>query len=98
MTGGPSYRGDAECNRSTSCGQAASGDLLPREFPPCGTVHHYFQAWQNFGVWIHLNPALRTGPSSCRTGSLSIGGDHGWPIVKTTERGGARGFRRAKAS
>src|SRR5207344_2899975 len=23
--------------------------------------------------------ALRAGPSSCRTGSLSIGGDHGWP-------------------
>ena len=21
--------------------------LLPREFPPCGTVYHYFQAWQN---------------------------------------------------
>src|SRR5271165_7642929 len=20
--------------------------LLPREFPPCGTVYHYFQAWQ----------------------------------------------------
>src|ERR1700732_178243 len=32
---------------------------------------------------------LRAGPSSCRTGSLSIGGDHGWPSVKTTERGGA---------
>ena len=24
--------------------------LLPREFPPCGTVCHYFQAWQNSGV------------------------------------------------
>ena len=23
---------------------------------------------------------LRAGPSSCRTASLSIGGDHGWPI------------------
>jgi putative transposase len=20
--------------------------LLPREFPPCGTVYHYFRAWQ----------------------------------------------------
>jgi putative transposase len=27
--------------------------LLPREFPPCGTVYHYFQAWQNSGVWVH---------------------------------------------
>ena len=25
--------------------------LLPREFPPFGTVYHYFQAWQNSGVW-----------------------------------------------
>jgi hypothetical protein len=24
--------------------------LLPREFPPWGTVYHYFQAWQNSGV------------------------------------------------
>ena len=23
--------------------------LLPREFPPYGTVYHYFQAWQNSG-------------------------------------------------
>ena len=23
--------------------------LLPREFPPCGTVYHYFQAWQKIG-------------------------------------------------
>ena len=29
--------------------------LLPREFPPCGTVYHYFQAWQNSGVWVHLH-------------------------------------------
>src|ERR1700676_4258670 len=24
--------------------------LLPREFPPCGTVYHYFQAWQKTPV------------------------------------------------
>jgi putative transposase len=66
--------------------------LLPREFPPCGTVYHYFQAWQNSGVCPSTSRALRAGPSSCRTGSLSIGGDHGWSIVKLTERGGARGF------
>src|SRR5271163_337767 len=32
--------------------------LLPREFPPCGTVYHYFQAWQNSGVWVHLHRML----------------------------------------
>src|SRR3984893_10024990 len=55
--------------------------LLPREFPPCGTVYHYFQAWQNSGVWVHLHRVLyEQGPSSGRTVRLSIGGDHGWPI------------------
>src|SRR5271165_5117145 len=53
--------------------------LLPREFPPCGTVYHYFQAWQNSCGSIYIE-SLRAGPSSCRTGSLSIGGDHGWAI------------------
>jgi putative transposase len=32
--------------------------LLPREFPPFGTVYHYFQAWQNSGVWVHLHRVL----------------------------------------
>jgi putative transposase len=32
--------------------------LLPREFPPCGTVYHYFRAWQNSGVWVHLHRVL----------------------------------------
>ena len=32
--------------------------LLPREFPPCGTVYHYFQAWQNSGVWVYLHRVL----------------------------------------
>ena len=32
--------------------------LLPREFPRCGTVYHYFQAWQNSGVWVHLHRVL----------------------------------------
>jgi putative transposase len=32
--------------------------LLPRELPPWGTVYHYFQAWQNAGVWVHLHRVL----------------------------------------
>ena len=32
--------------------------LLPREFAPCGTVYHYFQAWRNSGVWVHLHRVL----------------------------------------
>ena len=32
--------------------------LLPREFPPFGTVYHYFPAWQNSGMWVHLHRVL----------------------------------------
>jgi putative transposase len=51
--------------------------LLPREFPPCGTVYHYFQAWQNSGVWVHLHRVLyEQARRHAGRGSLSIGGDH----------------------
>src|ERR1700737_611157 len=77
----------------TSCGQAASGDLLPREFPPCGTVYHYFQAWQNSGAWVHLHRVLYeqarrdAGRAACPSVVIMDG-----QSVKTTERGGTRGF------
>src|SRR5208283_1367302 len=67
--------------------------LLPREFPPCGTVYHYFQAWQNSGVWVHLHRVLYeqarrdTGRAACPSVVIMDG-----QSVKTTERGGARGF------
>jgi putative transposase len=55
--------------------------LLPREFPPWGTVYHYFQTWQNSGVWVHLHRVLyRAGSSQFWTGNLSIDDDYGWPI------------------
>src|SRR5271166_1645802 len=67
--------------------------LLPREFPPCGTVYHYFQAWQNSGVWVHLHRVLyeqarrHAGRAACPSAIIMDG-----QSVKTTERGGARGF------
>jgi putative transposase len=73
---------------------------LPREFPPCGTVYHYFQAWQNFGVWVHLHRAhyeqarRHAGRAACPPMVIMDG-----QSVKTTERCGARGFdahKRAK--
>ena len=36
--------------------------------------------------------ALRAGPPSCRTGSLSIGGDYGWPIGQDDGTWRLRGF------
>src|SRR5258705_13556974 len=32
--------------------------MLPREFPPWGTVYHYFQGWQSSGVWVQLHRVL----------------------------------------
>jgi putative transposase len=67
--------------------------LLPREFPPCGTVYHYFQAWQDSGVWVHLHRVLYeqarrdAGRAACPSVVIMDG-----QSVKTTERGGARGF------
>ena len=33
--------------------------LLPREFPPWKTVHHYFRIWRIDGTWKRLHGALR---------------------------------------
>src|SRR5208337_5270816 len=60
---------------------------------PCGTVYHYFQAWQNSGAWVHLHRVLYeqarrdAGRAACPSVVIMDG-----QSVKTTERGGARGF------
>ena len=33
--------------------------LLPHDFPPWKTVHHYFRMWRIDGTWEQLNAALR---------------------------------------
>jgi len=64
--------------------------LLPREFPPWGTVYRYFQAWQNCGVWVHLHRTLyeqarrHAGREACPSVVILDG-----QSVKTTVRGGA---------
>lgn len=67
--------------------------LLPREFPRPGTVYHYFRAWKEAGVLAELQRALH------EQGRLSRGGLLCPSVVildsqsvKTTERGGVRGF------
>ena len=67
--------------------------LLPRDFPPWGTVWRYFRCWCEDGVWVQLHRALyplvrtkggrRTKPSVVIMDSQS---------VKTMEMGGTRGF------
>ena len=67
--------------------------LLPRCFPPWSTVHHYFRAWQRQGVWVRLHRAVyalaraAAGRSACPSLVIMDG-----QSVKTTERGGVRGF------
>lgn len=67
--------------------------LLPRCFPPWSTVHHYFRTWQCSGVWVRLHRAVyaqaraAAGRSPCPSLVIMDG-----QSVKTTERGGVRGF------
>ena len=32
---------------------------LPKDFPPWGTVYHYFRTWKNCGFWESLHTRLR---------------------------------------
>ena len=34
--------------------------LLPREFPPWGTVYHCFRSWDDAGVWVQVGRARYT--------------------------------------
>ncbi len=67
--------------------------LLPREFPVWGTVYHYFRSWKNAGVWTCLQKAIyervRTQAGRAPCPSVVIMDSQS---VKTTERGGVRGF------
>ena len=67
--------------------------LLPRQFPPRSTVYHYFSLWRTQGVWTRLQWVLHkrvraaAGRAECPTVVIMDG-----QSVKTTERGGTRGF------
>ena len=33
--------------------------LLPHDFPPWKTIHHYFRTWRIDGAWERMHAALR---------------------------------------
>lgn len=71
--------------------------MLPHDFPPWQTVYHHFRLWRIDGTWGHLNARLREAvrrragrreePRVAVMDSQS---------VKTSHRGGPRGFDAGK--
>ena len=72
--------------------------LLPRCFPPWGTVYHYFRLWGPDGRVDPAAPGLVRADSRCgRPRALPDAGDHGRPVREDDRAGWHPRVRRAQA-